>query len=128
MPRDELASVRPYLDDLADDDETTRMQASTAILLGLENASASTVDRAVDRLFTGLTSGRKSGRVGFSVTLAELLARALGAPGDGASEATLTFARVLELLRSRTQPKGKPAGPVSGVRWRAVGRWSDSDC
>ena len=72
MPRDELASVRPYLDDLADDDETTRMQASTAILLGLENASASTVDRAVDRLFTGLTSGRKSGRVGFSVTLAEV--------------------------------------------------------
>ena len=72
MPRDELASVRPHLDDLADDDENTRIQASRAILLSLEGASASTVDRAIDRLFTGLTSGRKSARVGFSVTLAEV--------------------------------------------------------
>lgn len=70
--RDDLGPLRPYFDELAGDDESTRLQASQAILGGLDHRPATLVDTVLDRLCTGLASGRQSSRIGFSVTLTEV--------------------------------------------------------
>ncbi len=69
---DEFAPFRPLFEHLTSDDEKIRLEASRAILVGLEDAAPAIIKRALDRLLAGLTSGRKSARIGFSVTLAEV--------------------------------------------------------
>lgn len=68
----DYAALRPYFEALAVDDERTRLDASCAILAGLERASADTCRSVLERLIKGLASGRKSARIGFSVTLTEV--------------------------------------------------------
>lgn len=72
MYPDDFAPLRPHFESLTSDDEQTRLEASYAILSGLEHKSAETCHKVLERLLKGLASGRKSARIGFSVTLTEV--------------------------------------------------------
>lgn len=72
MYPDDFAPLRPHFEGLTSNDEETRLEASAAILEGLEDKSTETCHKVLDRLLKGLASGRKSARIGFSVTLTEV--------------------------------------------------------
>ena len=72
MSLDEFVPLRPHFEGLTSDDEHVRLEASQAILTGLDGRSAETHQKVLDRLLKGLASGRKSARIGFSVTLTEV--------------------------------------------------------
>ncbi|KAI9838516.1 MAG: DNA-directed DNA polymerase [Sclerophora amabilis] len=104
MADDPFILIRPYFEDLANDEETRRLEASYKILSNLEDADRETIWRALERLIRGLASGRKSARIGFSITLAELLSRICGLENEFPSTTRISLSEVLEVLKSRTQP------------------------
>ncbi|KAI9788137.1 MAG: DNA-directed DNA polymerase [Peltula sp. TS41687] len=110
MSPDDFAPLRPHFEGLTSDDEQTRLEASYAILAGLEDKSAETCHKVLERLLKGLASGRKSARIGFSVTLTELLIRLFGPDGANGSQNDLGFPRVMELLHTHTQVTGNVPG------------------
>ena len=72
MSMGHFTAIGHHFNDLASDDEAARLEASCAILAGLEGAPVSDIQTALNRLVKGLASGRKSARIGFSTTLTEV--------------------------------------------------------
>ncbi|KAH0536326.1 hypothetical protein FGG08_006799 [Glutinoglossum americanum] len=95
--------------DLASNDETVRLKAAHSLLSELSSGNSEAIEYALNRLIRGLASGRESSRIGFSVALTEasLLAQLLNPVIIGDN---IDFARVLDILKSRTHPEGSVAG------------------
>ena len=72
-----LELVRVW-DELADDNESTRLKAAGQLVsksFEKQNESGERLSRTLQRLFRGLCSSRKSARLGFSVALTEFLSQ-----------------------------------------------------
>ncbi|KAI9789864.1 MAG: DNA-directed DNA polymerase [Piccolia ochrophora] len=110
MALDDFAPLRSHFERLAEDEEDVRLEASLGIISGLDLASIDILRKALDRLLKGLASGRKSARIGFSVTLTELLCRTYGPQRSQDRAPLLSFDEVLDLLQSRTTPRGDISG------------------
>ena len=89
MSSDHFAQVRHHFNDLASEDEEVRLAASSAILSGLDAASATDVEKALERLVKGLASGRKSARIGYSITLTEVCLGLFSKQNNNANEVLL---------------------------------------
>ncbi|KAI9803822.1 MAG: hypothetical protein M1825_001702 [Sarcosagium campestre] len=109
MPTDEFDAIKHHFNDLANDDEETRLDASLAILSGLDGAPTNAIRKALDRLLRGLASGRKSARIGFSITLTELLCRCYG-PTTTNHDNALEFGDVLDRFKSSTKAHSSVSG------------------
>ncbi|KAH0564905.1 hypothetical protein GP486_001704 [Trichoglossum hirsutum] len=87
--------------DLASNDETVRLQAAHSLLSELSSGTTETIEYALNRLIRGLASGRES---------KQLLAQLLNPTGNAGVSSDIDFARVLDILKSRTRPEGSVAG------------------
>ncbi|KAI9781849.1 MAG: DNA-directed DNA polymerase [Geoglossum umbratile] len=87
--------------DLASNDETIRLKAAYSLLSELSSGTTEVIEYALNRLIRGLASGRESSR---------LLAQLLNPTGKIANGSNIDFARVLDILKSRTHPEGSVAG------------------
>lgn len=111
----ELKREVQLYDQLSSQDVSERLKAADAVVSGLlagAGASEAVVQRHLERrLFRGLASGRKAARLGFSVALTEVLAQLLGnkQPWKGRYP-SLTFEKVLDILKAKTKPEGDLSG------------------
>ncbi|KAI9834924.1 MAG: hypothetical protein M1819_002647 [Sarea resinae] len=100
-------------EDLANPDEKIRLKAAQTLLSKLSprnSPSVQVVENVLNRLFRGLASPRKAARIGFSVALTEFLTQVLGPESSDIPDLKLDIDRVVEILKSRTQPTGGVSG------------------
>ena len=102
-------------DDLANENEETRIKAAESLLSRFSltsNSGEVELCSVLKRLFRGLCSGRKSARLGYSVTLTEFLSSHAVVSSTEKLESPLHLSNVLRALGEQTQISGKASGPV----------------
>ena len=100
---------------LADEDESQRLDAASAVVLGLlggDGVELSTLQRHFERrLFRGLASGAKAARLGFSIAITEILRELFGERNLAETKYKgMTFEKVLTILVEKTKPDGDLSG------------------
>ena len=106
------AELVDVYDQLAHEDNTTRLKAAHRLLTKVYRPDTATEDQLksiLTRLFRGLCSGRKAARIGFAVALTELLTQISTKKEEG-SIVTLAPAQFLDILESQTSHEGHASG------------------
>ena len=101
-------------DDLANVDQTIRLEAAHSLLTTFVSDGKATVDQLKEilrRLIRGLCSGRKAARLGFSIALTEFLNALLG-PEGSAPSGFQDVSGVVDTLIRQTKVGGAADGQV----------------
>ncbi|RVX71831.1 hypothetical protein B0A52_04230 [Exophiala mesophila] len=103
--------VKVY-EELADQDETVRLNAARTLLSQIFKAGVTSEEQTTNilrRLFRGLCSGRKAARLGFSVALTELLSQ-LSVTEASAADSPISSATIVHILEGETTPETGTSG------------------
>lgn len=101
--------VKVY-EDLAHDQENTRLAAAHTLLTQIYKQGITTNDQLktiLTRLFRGLCSSRKSARLGFSVALTELLSQ-LASTQEASHDTSLSG--IIDILEAQSSPESGTSG------------------
>lgn len=104
-------------EDLANDDEEIRLQATHDLLIKASPESGLTAEQLKEilrRLTRGLCSGRKGARLGFSIALTELQSQVFGASANHALP--MSLADLVQSLKKETEVAGNISGQVSAMQ------------
>ena len=112
--QDEISvSLVGVYNDLADLNETTRIEAAQTLLEKFSDPSLTTPEQittALKRLLRGLCSSRKAARIGFSIALTEFLSQVFS---FSETQRGINKSQVVQLLDEQTAPSDSVSRQVS---------------